>query len=256
MLGLGGITTFGSLPMTYVLIAGNFMCVGFFLMMMPAMMETFQIAKAAKIGRRVIGWAMVIGFVVAVTSGGYVLLNWGYSRGLSTMRGQITTRDDFSSDLWRWRAENSGFYNFRMRKRELLAMEAADIEMTSEEQQQLMDLRTKSDFSPALKAAGAGTVITCLLGYLRLTFLRFPFHPLGYAVATTTFMSYFWFSVFLAWAIRLTGMRLGGVRVIRSHIQPLMIGLILGSVFAVLIWDAVAMYKVMHGYTGKIYSIW
>ena len=101
---------------------------------------------------------------------------------------------------------------------------------------------------------GAG--ITCLLAYIRLTFLRFPLHPLGYALATTQLLSYFWFSIFLAWLIRLVGLRLGGVRMIRNQLQPYMIGLILGSVAAVLLWDVVGIYKVAHGYTGQIYVTW
>ncbi len=49
---------------------------------------------------------------------------------------------------------------------------------------------------------------------------------------------------------------MGGVRMIRNQLQPYMIGLILGSVAAVLLWDAVAIYKVARGYTGQIYVTW
>ena len=66
----------------------------------------------------------------------------------------------------------------------------------------------------------------------------------------------FWFRIFLGWLIRLAGLRLGGVRAIRNRLQPYMIGLILGSVVAVLLWDAVAIYRVVYGYTGQVYITW
>ena len=86
--------------------------------------------------------------------------------------------------------------------------------------------------------------------------MRFPFHPLGYAMATTQLMSYFWFSILIAWLIKLVGLRLGGVRMIRNQLQPYMIGLIVGSVGAVLIWDVVGILKIAGGYTGQIYVTW
>ncbi len=256
MILLGGTLTFGVRPMTYYLIVGNFMCTGFFLMMMPALMENFQIAKVAGIGRRTLGTAMVVGFVVAVVAGGYLLLNWGYARGLSTMRGSITINDDYASVLWRWRAENDPGYNSLLRRFDLQGMAETGIELSADEQKQLAKLSEKPLVHPTSWIAAAGAGITCLLAYVRLTFLRFPLHPLGYALATTQLMGYFWFSIFLAWLIRLAGLRLGGVRMIRNHLQPYMIGLILGSVAAVLLWDAVGIYKVANGYTGQIYVTW
>ena len=256
MIAMGGLLTFGVAPMSYVLLAGNFMCVGFFLMIMPALMESFQIAKVAGIHRRAVGWAMAIGFVVAIASGGYLLLNWGYARGLSTMRGRVTMEDDYASVLWQWRAEKDPNYNRLLARFMLESKDKAGQELNDDEAKQLSKLKELPRVHPSVSIAGIGAAITCLLAYLRLTFLRFPLHPLGYALATTQLMHYFWFSIFLGWVIRLAGLRLGGVRAIRNRFQPYMIGLILGSVVAVLLWDAVAIYRVAYGYTGQVYITW
>ena len=252
---MGGLTTFGVRPMTYWLIMGNFMCAGFFLMTMPAMMDSFQIAKVAGIRRHVIGWVMVVGFVVAVFAGGYTLLNWGYARGLSTMRGSITERDDWSSILVRWRVENSTSGPL-LRRFQYRARLAAGGELTADEAKTLAELEQLPKIPPSVRIVGYSAGLTCLLAVARLTFLSFPFHPLGYVLATTPLMAYAWGSILVAWLIRLVGLRIGGVRTIRNHLQPYMLGLILGSVLALLVWDAVGIFKIAHGYTGQLYVTW
>ena len=252
LMALGGIPRFGMLPMVYYVLAGSFMCVGYFLMLMPALMESFQIAKVAGIGRKTLGTALVAGFLVATISGGYVLLDWGYGRGLSTMRGSL--KDE--TVLWRWRMENFEARVGIERKKELNAKRDGSEALTSTDQEELDQLEALPTVRPAATMMGVGAGITCLLGAARLALLRFPFHPLGYAMAGTQLMSYFWFSILLAWLIRLGGLRLGGVRLIRNQLQPCMIGLIVGSVGAVLIWDVVGIMKIAGGYTGRIYVTW
>ena len=252
LMALGGIFRFGMLPMGYLVLAGSFLCVGYFLMLMPAMMDSFQIAKVAGINRRALGAALVIGFVVAVGSGGYVLLDWGYARGLSTMRG--TLKDE--TVLWKWKMENFTVRQAVDRHKELSAQVDAGTKLAETDRQELVKLEALPTVRPAAKIVGVGALITCGLAAARLMLMRFPFHPLGYAVASTPLMSYFWASIFLAWLIRFTGLRLGGVRMIRNQLQPYMIGLIIGSVTAVLVWDVVGIIKVAQGYTGQVYVTW
>ena len=256
LMAMGGMVTFGVLPMTYFLLMGNFMCAGYFLMTMPAIMETFQIAKVAGIRRRVIGWVMVIGFVVAVVAGGYTLLNWGYARGLATMRGQLNEKDDFSSVLWRWRAENTPHYNPRFSRFQLLAKVEAGRKLTEDETNRLAKLEELPKYNSMVSVVPISATITCLLAAARLTLLRFPFHPLGFVLACTPLMSYAWGSILIAWLIRFVGLHIGGVRVIRNHLQPYMLGLILGSVLSLLVWDAVGIFKIAQGYTGQIFVTW
>ena len=252
LISLGSIFRFGMLPMTYFVLAGSFMCVGYFLMLMPAIMESFQIARIAGIRRKTLGAALVIGFVVAMTSGGYILLDWGYARGLSTMRGSL--KDE--KVLWRWRIENFHARTAIKRREELQGEIDADRQLSETSAKEMAELKALPTVKPAAKLVGIGAGITCALAGARLMLMRFPFHPIGYAMAGTQLMSYFWFSILIAWLIRLIGLRLGGVRLIRNQLQPYMIGLIVGSVGAVLIWDVVGILKIAGGYTGQIYAIW
>jgi hypothetical protein len=252
LMAFGGIFRFGMLPMSYFVLAGSFMCVGYFLMLMPALMESFQIGKVAGIGRKPLGIAMVIGFVVAIAGGGYVLLDWGYARGLSTMRGTI--KDE--AVLWRWKMENFTTRQTVDRHKELAGMVADGKKLTTTDSTELAKLEELPSIRDGAGVVGVGVLITCGLAAARLLLMSFPFHPLGYALATTQLMSVFWFSMLLAWLIRLAALRLGGVRMIRNQVQPYMIGLILGSVGSVLLWDVVGIVKVAQGFTGQVYVTW
>ncbi len=68
------------------------------------------------------------------------------------------------------------------------------------------------------------------LMFLRHRFLWWPFHPLGFAIGTVSFiLGRIWFSVFLAWIFKLTILKYGGVKLYRST-RPLFMGLVLGQV--------------------------
>jgi hypothetical protein len=264
LIALGSMVQFGVLPISYMVLIGSFMCVGYFLMIMPALMETFQIARLTSIPRRAVLFAMMIGFVVAVASGGYMLLNWGYAQGLTSMRGSLQDEVGWAGVagtytgegvLWRFRLEQQTSRD-TLSKREAFADRLAAGETLNSEEQKTHQQVTGWQIKKQSGIAGLALLFTCLLGGARLLFLNFPFHPVGYALATTQVMTYFWFSIFLAWLARFIGLRLGGVRFLKEKMQPYMIGLIVGSVLALLLWDLVGVLKIMNGFTGKVYVTW
>ena len=169
---------------------------------------------------------------------------------------QLTDRDDFNSVLWRWRAENSANYNPVLRRFQLRAKRDAGRKLTADEARILATAEELPSVPPMVGVVPVSAGLTCLLSTARLTLLRFPFHPLGYVLATTPLMGYAWGSILVAWLVRFVGLHIGGVRAIRNHLQPFMLGLILGSVLALLVWDAVGIFKIAHGYTGQIYVTW
>jgi len=76
-------------------------------------------------------------------------------------------------------------------------------------------------------AIGAG--IMALLLIVRHRFLWWPLHPLGFPISAESFMmGYIWFSVFLAWLIKVVILKYGGPRTYRST-RPFFIGAILGQ---------------------------
>ncbi len=82
---------------------------------------------------------------------------------------------------------------------------------------------------PAVTFMGVGFLFTGLLWWLRSRFPMFPFHPTGYAVASSMWtFGWLWFSVFISWAAKNLILRFGGIR-LYHRVMPLFLGLILGE---------------------------
>ncbi|HIE29420.1 TPA: hypothetical protein EYP66_19295 [Candidatus Poribacteria bacterium] len=77
--------------------------------------------------------------------------------------------------------------------------------------------------------SGIGTVV--LLMIVRMRFVWWPFHPVGYAVSSSWAMNPFWFSIFISWLIKSIILKTAGLKVYRDNI-PLFLGLILGEFLA------------------------
>ena len=92
----------------------------------------------------------------------------------------------------------------------------------------------------ALWLFGAGEVI--LLSAMRSWLSWWPLHPVGLAFQHTVGIRVFGFSAFIAWLIKLTVLRLGGIGLYRRT-QPLFLGLLLG-------------YAVMIGISSLVDAMW
>jgi hypothetical protein len=76
---------------------------------------------------------------------------------------------------------------------------------------------------------GVGFLSSLLLSWLRLTFVWWPFHPIGYAVGfSRRTIDWMWFSIFLGWAFKVLILRLGGMQLYRRAL-PFFLGFILGE---------------------------
>ncbi|HPT98550.1 MAG TPA: hypothetical protein PLU39_11845 [Armatimonadota bacterium] len=95
-----------------------------------------------------------------------------------------------------------------------------------------------------------GFAFSMLLSWLRLKFLWWPFHPIGYAVGfSRRTIEWMWFSLFLGWFLKLLVIRAGGLKAYR-HMMPFFLGMILGEfgmgvIFGVLgsLWPETAGYQ-------------
>ena len=85
-------------------------------------------------------------------------------------------------------------------------------------------------------ALGAALVWLMVLG--RSRFLWFPFHPLGYLVASAYPIPRLWFPFFLGWLTKTLVMKYGGSDTYVS-LRPFMIGLILGNALAMIFWTLI-----------------
>jgi hypothetical protein len=76
---------------------------------------------------------------------------------------------------------------------------------------------------------GLGFLTTLLLSALRLQFVWWPFHPIGYAIGfSRRTIDWMWFSIFLGWAVKLLILRMGGMNLYRRAL-PFFLGFILGE---------------------------
>jgi hypothetical protein len=73
---------------------------------------------------------------------------------------------------------------------------------------------------------GVGALITALLSFLRMRFLWWPFHPIGYAFGSILWVE--WSCIFFGWLARLVIHRLTGGRGYRRFL-PFFLGLIMGD---------------------------
>ena len=63
---------------------------------------------------------------------------------------------------------------------------------------------------------------------IRGRWIGFPFHPVGYAIASSWGMSVLWVPMLIAWVIKLVILRYGGLATYRKCV-PFFLGVILGE---------------------------
>ena len=88
---------------------------------------------------------------------------------------------------------------------------------------------------PAIAALTSGMLITFALSALRLRFLWWPLHPVGYVVANVWGSQWWWGPLFVAWLLKSLVIRYGGLRLYQKTV-PLAIGVIVGNQLADTIW--------------------
>ena len=82
---------------------------------------------------------------------------------------------------------------------------------------------------------GLGAVIFVFLTAMRFRFLKWPFHPIGFAIGGSRTVSWVWFPCFLSWLIKGAILRYGGMRLYEGA-RPLFLGFICGQYTTNLVW--------------------
>lgn len=90
----------------------------------------------------------------------------------------------------------------------------------------------------AMAFVGVGFGISMLLGWLRLRFLWFPFHPLAYAIAPSWGVAQLWMPLLIGSTAKFLTLRFGGLRMYRT-VLPFFFGLILGEITVGSMWTLV-----------------
>lgn len=87
----------------------------------------------------------------------------------------------------------------------------------------------------------AGGLIVLALTWLRMAFIWWPIHPLGFVMATSWASLHLWFSLFLGWLFKLLIIRSAGLRGF-VRLRPLFMGLIMGDVLGAAFWIIVGLF--------------
>lgn len=87
----------------------------------------------------------------------------------------------------------------------------------------------------AMTGMVGGAVVVLALSQLRLAFVWWPFHPIGYVLSGTPSMEYMWCPFLIGWLIKLVTLRYGGIRLYRQAL-PFFLGLILGDYIVPTLW--------------------
>ncbi len=160
-------------------------------------LESLKIADSARISARPLVYCMVAGFVIALAAGVFVVITGLYEYGF------LNTR-----------AASRGWLNGQLR---------ANGSQTFE----LITNPSKLDLNGTI-AMAAGAAVTFALGFMRLRFWWWPFHPIGYLAAFCWGMHWYSQPFFLGWALKSVAIRYGGLPLFRRTV-PLAIGLIVGD---------------------------
>ncbi len=91
----------------------------------------------------------------------------------------------------------------------------------------------------ATTAVGVGVAVTLMLQVLRVRFVQFPLHPLGFAIAADYNCHFFWTSLFFAWLVKGLLLRYGGLSAHRSFL-PFCLGLVIGD-FVTMVLNGLAL---------------
>jgi len=83
-----------------------------------------------------------------------------------------------------------------------------------------------------------GLLFTIFLSGMRMRFIGWQFHPVGYALSGSWTMNLVWFVFFISWLIKLSILKYGGLKAYR-HAIPFFFGLILGEFTIGSMWTIV-----------------
>ena len=109
----------------------------------------------------------------------------------------------------------------------------------------LRNIEPSGVYWPGWSFFAGGGLTMVLMMWARQKFPWWPVHPIGLPIGANGMMNSVWFSVFLAWALKKTVLRFGGVAVYRRS-QVFFLGMICGQMSCNGLW------LVIDYFTGKV----
>lgn len=189
---------------------------GYFQSQMAYQVESSKIAQEVGIRQRTMARWLVAAMVIGMLAASYIHLHAYYSAGANILEGGTT----------------QGGYRVTLARTEF------------EELAGFMKAHRAPDRPRSLAGLSGALVVTALI-VVRTYFLRFPLHPLGYAMVTA-YGGPLWGPFLLVWIAKTLILRLGGMRAYKRGV-PFFMGLVIGHFFlAGLVWGWVSIINEMY----------
>lgn len=176
-------------------------------MLFTGLMDAQKVTEQASLRARKVFWLLVSGLLLAIAIALVVQMWLPYRYGAINLYDYV-----YSGASIQFFRENAPF------------MEA---------------VATKREYPNGPLFTVVGASVCALLSYLRWRISGFPLHPLGYAMAPSWGIVVFWFSMLVAWIIKVPIVRYGGMRTFRL-LRPFFLGLVFGEFIAACMWSLVA----------------
>ncbi|MCX7846989.1 MAG: hypothetical protein N2595_03020 [bacterium] len=99
-------------------------------------------------------------------------------------------------------------------------------------------------------AAIIGALVTVGLGFLRMQYTWWVWHPVGYAICSSWSMNKLWACMFIAWVVKGLITRYGGAKAYQA-VLPFFVGLVLGEFSVGSVWSVIGVIGNM-----AVYKFW
>jgi len=208
---LGGVWRFGPEAIIFCYLASFMLGPTVFFLIPGAQMELLGLGRRWQVTPRHLVGCVLLGVLGGMLIGGWVFLSNAYALGGDASRYQ-------------WAFETKWWYFFNYNQ-----------DLTAANNRMLGQAAAAGASDPSGMAMILAGVVAMALTLLRQFFSGFWFHPVGFVLGGTEFMNYVWGSVLTAWAVRSVVLRFGGAATVRNKLQPLAVGLFLGSCAAYLV---------------------
>jgi hypothetical protein len=164
--------------------------------LMPSVMNGFRITDAVNLRRRPLLFAMFIAILVGIVVGFYASLKLIYSHGALNLQ------------YWTYMISPRSFFQ----KIESFLRYQRDTDWLN------------------LAFIFIGVAFMLFICLMRLRFLWWPIHPVGYIACSKWHAHNLWFSIFLGWIFKYLILKFGGVNLYRK-LRPLFLGIVVGESF-------------------------
>ena len=177
---------------------------------MPRIMQSLKVADETGTSKRQLTWALLVAVLVAIPVSYWALLASGYGHGgVSINAYRFVTL-----------AQANGQFMERLSGN---------------------PVKSADWLTVAIMGLGAAKLL--FLSFMRINYLWWPLHPVGFAMGYITYVGREWLSIFIGWACQTLLLHYGGATAFQRY-RPLFLGLILGAMLVAGLW------LIIDGFTG------